>query len=1509
MPRTGGEADKLGNRYEALWTVDAVLDLLYGHFTQIVVERVGDEAAGIEFVATTPSGEQEEHSVKRQQSEGNWTISRLAQSTPNGRSLLGDLLVRASAGANVVFSSGTSATQLEELTDRARGSDSFEEFQRNIGQSRNLLDQFRNHIVPLLSDPEAAYAALRRLCVRVKNESTLRKDVELRIRLSLRTNGTRPTDGPAVRRLIAELVNERLGQRLTPATVLDALESEGIAPLHLRGDAATALQIGKLNELHLADAERLLINNAPIPRQEAEQAVEALVEHGKSVMIEGGAGSGKSCVLAQAMRTLKERGVPSLAIRLDRLTEEDRPASQFGANKGLPESPVITLGNFAGDGRSVICIDQLDAVSMVSARQQWAWDTLNELLAEAESYPEMSILFCCRTFDLEQDPRLRRLAEDTDRVERVNVGVLDDDTIRGAVDAAGLSVPVLTSRQFRVLSTPLHLYLFLEGSRSGHLDFTGPGELYDRFWDDKLRTVEAEQPGAWLPAIKALCDELSERESLSLPKHLLDDHARALELMTSNGVVTISDSSVKLFHESFFDYIFARTFEASGTELVDWLKSDDQHLFRRSQVRQVLAFLRRNGADAPRYLDTFERLLGDPEIRFHIKQLVLDWAGTLTDPTEQEWLIIERHLDALGSEPLGTMRNSVAWFDALNALHRWEEWLRGDAVWRDRALWLLQQEDVLNERAAVIVPLVKDVSDGSHEWQAQLWHLASSRRGYGTTEMWELLLELVAEGVTERRTQVPIPYRDVWTVLHDIGHQDPVDVIRVIVARFDRQFMLARQSNQIGEFSRPQFDSDNDDSREVIHRAAEDAPARYARSFWPRFAALERLAPSEWVSGYRGGDEPVEQLREALAKSMRRLALDDPDELDRILEAEGEVESRWVDYLLLRSWGGNPARYGDRMVDFLLERPDERLSFSYSTWSTGSDGFLAISRSAVAAASPHCSAEAYGRLETAILQFIPRRELAKHGDFRIVGYRQNALLRCLPFERTSGKARRRLQELERKFPHAPERGAPTEAADNEQTSMYVPSPVPPKAAHRMTDAQWLSAIEKYREEGIQWQDGRAVGGADSLAQELERTTRSDPARFARFAQRLDRTHAPVYIGAILRGLTLTEDGSHREPETDLVLAVVRRIMELEIPTEREVAWALRDAAHSGLPHDMVELLVVIATTAPDPQSDTWSGDGGPHRNNPLNHALNCDRGAAVVALSRLLFADPTRWRDIKPAVATIVKDHVLAVRAAAVDCLVAVIDTAREDAIHFFDILLQDADPLLGTPPVERFLHYAMYRDYLAVRPIFERTFVVAGPDAAASAAKLITLAGLSEVSELAQSDALEMLESDVGARRGAAEVYARNLTDPTVGTWCQERLLRLFDDDSVEVRKRAARCWVHMEPDDIPRFGQLMDKYVRSRAFADHDTGANMLAYRLNECDQPLPAETCDLLEQSLEHHRLTESRDALYAHNLPELAIRLHEQTHDSAVRTRVLDALDGMMKLGVHGVTDQIDGRFER
>ena len=103
MPRSGGEADKFGNRYESLWTVDAALDLIDGEYRDLTVEAVGDEAAGVEFVRTTQKGVREYHSIKRQHALEHWTLSRLTcKSVPKA------LIAKTGAGCCAVFSSGTS---------------------------------------------------------------------------------------------------------------------------------------------------------------------------------------------------------------------------------------------------------------------------------------------------------------------------------------------------------------------------------------------------------------------------------------------------------------------------------------------------------------------------------------------------------------------------------------------------------------------------------------------------------------------------------------------------------------------------------------------------------------------------------------------------------------------------------------------------------------------------------------------------------------------------------------------------------------------------------------------------------------------------------------------------------------------------------------------------------------------------------------------------------------------------------------------------------------------------------------------------------------------------------------------------------------------------------------------------------------------------------------------------------------------------------------------------------
>ena len=1508
MPRPGGEADKLGNRYESLWTVDAVLDLIDCEYRDLTVEVVGDEAAGVEFVRTTRTGVREYHSIKRQHSKGNWTLSRL-----KNENILNGLIVKTGVDCCAVFSSGTSATEFEELIERARASDSFEEFKQRIGGSGRISGQFVKYIAPLCEDECAAWVALQHLRVRTTNEPQLTKNVERRVRLMFQTATGEPIDPRVVRLLIGDVLTDSLGKCHNAESVLAVLEEHKILPQQWAGAMTVREHIGKLNHSHLAGVKAHFINREEIVRDESAMVATALLEHGKSVMLEGMAGSGKSCVLAQLIDYLDNQGVPCLVLRLDQLDSSDRRAQAIGFRLGLPASPAISLGRFAGNQPSVLVVDQLDAISVVSARNQVAWSAINELLDEVNAYPQMCILFACRSFDLERDPQIRRLADDPERVERITVGSLSEGVIRSAIESAGLDLASLNQRQMEILSTPLHLYLLLESAKSSSsrpMGFASSRDLFNEFWEHKGRAVAYQMGGdldVWPAVIGHLCDELSESETLVAPSYALDEYGTARSILASEGIVYVQDDIIRFFHESFFDYAFARAFVRSRKDLIQWLLSGEQHLFRRSQVRQVLEFLRGHGTNGRRYRQTLRDILDHPQIRFHIKKLVLDWLGALPDPTPNEWYIIEELEENFGNHTWNVVRNSVPWFDILQDLECWPVWLESDDERIiDRTLGLLRMSTVLDARSDVIVGLVREARDASESWTARLRGLIGGRHGYTSPGMHDLVVELIGDGTLDQVHPGIEVNADWWFIWYGLGTEQPELTIRILGAWFDRQLERAAARGQLDPFAQGLV-AHSQNSGDLIHECAEAAPLQFVTGLFPRLVQFDHRVPKEWVDAPGHAYSPDDQLREALGDAMCAVASENPTALDAIVETEHLGESTWMSMTLLRAWSANPKAYAERIVQYIMESPDRRLTLTYSS-GIGATDLAAVRHTAIAAASAECSDETFANLESAIMALAPDWEYR----YRNPGLTEFGLLRALDKTRLSTKAHRRFQELERRFPAVSHHGARQPSTDDESPSAdgfgWIGSPIPQEVQSLMTDDQWLRAMEKYAsDEESSVTRSRILGGALELSRGLEALVRDNPDRFSRLANRMGASLNPHYFAAILHGLTRGERGQNSDwtGTSEQICSVWHRIADIKANVSaRDIVNAIGALAAGDVPQDIIQTLCRIACSAKDPEKDSWAFSPI----GPIDQAINSDRGSAASTIADLLVADSNRWSILKSTVEQLVIDPVLAVRSVTARCLLAILDTHREDALAGFRRLIEDADPILGSRWIERFVHYAMFRDYAAMRPTLMKMLQSSEPAAITAGARQITLAGLSL--DEARDDADLVLSMGEEVRATAAEIYANNVTNATVGPKCEERLKILFRDESDEVRRSAARCWSALEPDELAKRGSLLGAFVESIGPEDDIT---VLVYTLEQSHERLPSEVCALAERTVTAYgpkgadfRL---REAGAASMLTPLIIRLHEETEDSELRRRVLDVIDDMLRVGFMGMNDQLEKHYAR
>ncbi len=619
--------------------------------------------------------------------------------------------------------------------------------------------------------------------------------------------------------------------------------------------------------------------------------------------------------------------------------------------------------------------------------------------------------------------------------------------------------------------------------------------------------------------------------------------------------------------------------------------------------------------------------------------------------------------------------------------------------------------------------------------------------------------------------------------------QRPAFIARVLGAWFDRQLARAAELGRDDPFSgSPELVAYSQSSEHVIKESAARVPREFVRELFPRFVRFDRRVPLGFIGAPSMFGGPDEQLREALARAMVSLAQSDPVELNSIMDAESLSESKWMSALVLRAWSANPGFYGKRMVRFLLDRSEQRLNIGYTVGMGETDLFVAVSRTAVAAASSVCSDESFAELENAILRFTLDWERKN----RQVGRTRLALLRALAQERIGQTARRQIQELERRFPDAPERGAP-QPTTQRSTVQRIGPPIPADAQRHMSDDQWLSAMAEYASDRPTMRSGQLVGGATELSWELKQLVREHPARFASLVNRMDAAYLPIYFERILEGLTSADEGSARPGTLEQVSAVLRRIQELRVSVDgRAIARAVGSLSDETLPEDIVQMLCRVALEDPDPEVDDWRDPDT--KRAPITQAVNSARGEAAMALARLLFADSSRWDNLKPTIERLAEDRVLSVRAVAVECLLAILDTNRSDALSLFARLAAGADLILGTEFIERFVHYAMFRDYAAIRPTLLHMLRSSQPAAVRVSAGQLALAAL-WIDE-ARGDEGFVLEMGEEARMGAARIYAENLPDETVGTECEQRLRTLFADESTAVRQAASRCWIVLEPD-----------------------------------------------------------------------------------------------------------------
>ncbi len=1449
MPLPGGPSDKIGNPYELWWTISQFVRIINKKAESIRIEDPTVDKA--EFVITA-EGCREFHQVKRRHPDGRWSLSSL-------QGLLQTMFNQLSASANTrfVFVSSSDAPEMRELTERAVDAKDLQEFESVFVRAEIQNENFNKLKGFWNTDTATTYEILRRIEVRTIDEI----GIEDQVRDSLAVRFNQPDNVcDALHRFAQDSIHKVVNRE----RLISYLEGKGFTPRQLAKPDDAPSAISEATDRYLR-ARRMLIQGSLIPRSSTQEILSKIKENevnGADCVLTGKAGGGKTGCVIECVEALHQSDdIAVLAFRLDRI----KPVSstkELGEGLGFEESPALVLATAAESlsRDAVLIIDQLDAVSTTSGRSAEFFEVVEDLLDEVQGLRnsvKIHIVVVCRKFDWDNDHRLRRSFGEN----HIEVSITDFfiDEVKFVLQNGGFKAELFETKQLELLRLPQNLSLFLDtdydlGSRP---PFFTQKNLFDRYWDEKRQAVKnriASPSDLWIDVIQMLCNKMTESQQLSVLRETLDKFpSDYLDSMVSDGVLSFDQNRYSFGHEAFFDYCFARGFVAKDESLTEFLKKSEQHLFRRAQVRQVLIYLR--DADPERYCKELRALLTDENIRYHLKDLAVAVAVNMPNPEEAEWNVlapwIKSELEAIKSGTPNTKKfaslvwnrffTSQSWFQIADTKGLIADWLasRNDNLVNTGVNYVGFHQSHSGDRVAGLLgPFVGKGGD----WPQRFKSVMQSADLTNSRKFFELFLTLIDDGTFDDDSSDST----FWYNLHSL-EDERVDWIPEILSHWllRRLSIVQKAMDDRGSHNWRGLFNHSGSSSVYISKAAIQAPDKFVQHVLPVILKIsdaavvpDRNALPKYDAVWRlflfDHNSIAGAYREAVALALEKLAESNSDRIVEILADLQSRETYMANFLLLRSYTAGAKYFADDAVSELCNKT-WRFECGYS------DSPYWIAIQLIEAATPLCSDENRAKLEEAILGYTTDYERAP-GGHKSRGHACFALLSGIPVEWRSECAQARYAELERKFGEA-------DFAPRGIQGGLVVSPIEETDAEKMTDKQWLKAIQRYDSDDILSDpENLEKGGALELARMLQKFVKKEPERFARLSLTFPVGTHPFYLEHTLCGLKETNGFA------ELKLEVCRKAYSESRNEYGKVITDLLGSIREPLPDDAVEMLNWLAIGHSDPEKELWVEevtDGTPdYREDILNHGINTTRGRAAEAIRDLIQWDASYIDRFRTTIEWLVRDRSLSVRACAASILLYITNHDWQFAFKQFAKLIEpqddltDSDCLLANPYVDHFIYQGLPDHFGRFREIIEKMLRSELYEISEVGARLASLAVLCQHTD-AEDLVEEALCGNVSQRLGVAQVASANIGNNDCRSWAEQKLLLLFNDPDSKVRGEAVECFHRLQEQSLESYENLINKFCDSAAYRQ---GLFYMLSVLEKSLHRLPSITYDICKKFLE-------------------------------------------------------------
>lgn len=1252
----GGRAAKNGNRFEVRWTIYQILEVLEEKLNYVVLEAIGDDEQGIDIWIGNKDGSKEGQQCKgRNGSKEYWTYG-----DTNQKKIFNNWKYHLDRDKSnkVSLVSPLAFTLLEDLIYRARNTNKIpDDFYKGqiLSSSQENINFFENYCDVMEIDWKKESGIIR--CIDYLERTSYRQwpDSELREivleKISRLLNGN---EKDIYDNFVSWIVDgDILGKEINQTLLYDFLEENNIILKSLANDTRIIPRFKELNEEY--KNHFIPFNDGLIERDEFSICREK-VELEESLIIHGRAGIGKSGCTQDIIKYCEENVIPYLAIKLDKNIPSVN-ADKWSEELGLPASIPHCIHSISKNKQGVIILDQLDALRWT---QSHSWDSLkvcSQIINQVEKINyerehKISIVFVCRTYDLENDNNIKKLFQETDKKNidwcKIEVSELDTDSIKTLI---GDRYELLTDKLKKILKIPSNLYIwqkldsskeYNECSTANHLIIEWWSQLSSKYSDIGQRESDLNT------AKKELMTKFNESKKIYLPLQILNINRSCLEFLSSNDFLIIQENKVSFAHQSILDYFLAEKMFIlyhDNKDIVEIIgNKEKQTPGRRYQVQMFMQSLIEY--DSQDFLEVGKKILESQEIRYSIKFIffeVLNQVDTIDENIK--CFIINNCQDKEYSDHIinNVINSKPHYIRLLREYGILEEWFN------------------IAEKKDIVMNLLISMSPRYNEEDI----LFIEKKGFKSKEDDNIFLRCFrydinedSDEMFELRMKFYYKYPQMANIYFDVEEMLKKCEVRTI------RVMAFLLENKINSKDKSTYGNENyflnEDFKIVIQNGID--VVNLLLPYIP--VANEKITSLSGWSGRSFQNNSIERTCiEIIKKANESIINIDPETFLEIYKDYMGKGYYLFNEIILESIYNLPENYSDLVIKYLCSDLDNNI---FDKTSGNSDQLL-LSKNLFSKFCQHCNKSNFELLVKTVIDYISpdakdryqkRIEFNKENNgckvyWSFWGDLQKDILEVLPYDRLSNEAKNLLCVLKRKYKDINSRYKYSDGY-----SGIVSSPI---AGKKISNKRWLEILtnkkinEKRNVRFKQGPEGIIESSIEEFSRSFESAVSAEPQRMIELILSEDKEILEIYIDSLFSGI------AHSKFLEDVSVDLLERMIlryKYDHTSYRAnyICTIIEEKNISTWEEKILDILKDIAVNHKNPELDksnlTDSKDEKIETFDMLQiEALNSSRSKAIRAIGSLLWQDSDLFEQFKGTIEKMTLDKSSAVKFASLFAL------------------------------------------------------------------------------------------------------------------------------------------------------------------------------------------------------------------------------------------------------------------